>query len=282
MRDVDGAEECGSGVISHSARSERARTAVTQSGMVMGTPAYMPPEQARGEVARIDARADVFALGAILCEILTGRPPYAGGTAEEVCRQAAAGDLGDAHARLDACGADAALRHLAKRCLAAERAARPADAGVVARDVTAYLASAQERLRQAELERAAAEARAQEAGAKAKAERHARRLTLALAAALLLGTAVAAWQAVVATRAKRRPDRRGGAAEAKETADAKEAETRAVLDFVQDRIFAAARPEGQEGGLGRDVTLRRGPRSRPAGRGQELSRRSRSPKPGCG
>src|SRR5262249_857569 len=63
---------------------------------------------------------------------------------------------------------------LAKRCLAAERLARPADAGVVAQDVTAYLASAQERLRQAQLERVAAETRAQEAGAKAKAERRAR------------------------------------------------------------------------------------------------------------
>jgi tetratricopeptide (TPR) repeat protein/tRNA A-37 threonylcarbamoyl transferase component Bud32 len=158
----------------------------TQSGALMGTPAYMPPEQARGESALIDARADVFALGAILCEILMGRPPYVGGTADEVCHQAAAGDLRDAHARLDACGADEALRDLAKRCLAAERVARPSDAGVVAGELTAYLASAQERLRQAQLERAAAEARAQEAAAKAKAERRARRLTLALAAAVLL------------------------------------------------------------------------------------------------
>src|SRR5206468_9495849 len=148
-------------------------------------------------------RADVFALGAILCEILTGRPPYAGGSADDVYRRAAAGDLADARARLDACGADAALPELAGRCLAADRAGRPADAGVVARDVTAYLASAQERLRRAEVERAAAEARAGEARAKAKAERRARRLTLALAAALLLGAGAAAWQAVAATRAKK-------------------------------------------------------------------------------
>jgi tetratricopeptide (TPR) repeat protein len=231
---------------------------VTHSGVLLGTPAYMPPEQARGEAALIDRRADVFALGAMLCEILTGRPPYAGGAADEVCRRAAAGDLGEACARLDACGADEALRDLAKRCLAAGRGARPADAGAVVREVTAHLATAQERLRRAELERVAAEARAQEAGAKAKAERRARRLTLALAAALLFGAAVAAWQAVVATRAKH--DALTAAAaqkEARETADAKEAETRAVLDFVQNRILAAARPEGQEGGLGREVTLRR-------------------------
>src|SRR5207253_7443276 len=99
---------------------------VTHSGALMGTPSYMPPEQARGEAALIDPRADVFALGAILCEILTGRPPYAGDTADEVCRKAAAADLADAHARLDACAADEALRGLAKRCLAAERQDRPA------------------------------------------------------------------------------------------------------------------------------------------------------------
>jgi tRNA A-37 threonylcarbamoyl transferase component Bud32 len=44
----------------------------SRPGSVMGTPAYMPPEQARGETARSDERADVFALGSILCEVLTG------------------------------------------------------------------------------------------------------------------------------------------------------------------------------------------------------------------
>src|SRR5207237_731000 len=122
---------------------------VSQSGVMMGTPAYMPPEQARGESGLIGRQADVFALGAMLCEILPGRPPYAGGTADEIWRRSADGELGDAFARLDACAADEAVRALAKSCLAAEREQRPADAEVVARELTHYLASAQERLRHA-------------------------------------------------------------------------------------------------------------------------------------
>src|SRR5262249_14454142 len=52
--------------------------ALAQAGAVIGTLSYMPPEQAQGETEKVDARSDVFALGALLCEILTGAPPYTG------------------------------------------------------------------------------------------------------------------------------------------------------------------------------------------------------------
>jgi serine/threonine protein kinase len=63
------------------------RPVVTRDGAVIGTPAWMAPEQARGEVARIDARTDVYALGAILFYVLARRPPFCPGPGEEILRQ---------------------------------------------------------------------------------------------------------------------------------------------------------------------------------------------------
>src|SRR5262249_45353358 len=81
-------------------------SAETQEGDIKGTPAYMPPEQALGEVSRLDERCDVFSLGALLCEVLTGQSPYAGPDRVAVLRQARRAELEDAWRRLDACGAD--------------------------------------------------------------------------------------------------------------------------------------------------------------------------------
>ncbi len=151
----------------------------TEAGTLLGTPAYMPPEQANGDAALLDRRADVFGLGSILCEILTGQPPYVGRSAEEVLRMAANGDLADAYARLASCGADAELITLTRSCLAWEACDRPRDAQAVADGLTNYLEGVQARLHRAELAEAEANARARE-------EVKRRRLTLALAATVLL------------------------------------------------------------------------------------------------
>jgi WD40 repeat protein len=155
------------------------RDSATLAGSMLGTPAFMAPEQAGGELDRIDARADVFGLGAILCVILTGEPPYTGKSGEDVRLRAIRGTLADAHARLDRCGADAKLVELCRACLSAEPEARPRDAGAVATTVHDYLAGVEERARQAELERAATEARAAE-------HRKRRRVELALAATVFV------------------------------------------------------------------------------------------------
>jgi serine/threonine protein kinase len=122
-------------------------------GEALGTPAYMPPEQARGDWNCVDARADVFALGGILCTILTGKPPYTGRNVVELIKRAVAADLGEAFARLDACGADPGLVKLAKWCLAPEPADRPLDAGTVTAILHAHRFDVDERQQTEERER---------------------------------------------------------------------------------------------------------------------------------
>ena len=189
---------------------------------VVGTPSFMAPEQAQGAVDAADERADVFGLGAILCVILTGQPLYTAPDRAEMLRQAAAGDAAAAFGRLDGCGADRELVALCKACLAAERGGRPRDAGEVAARVGAYAAAVRERLRQAELARAAAETRAVE-------ERKRRRVSLALAAAVLALVAVGAGSGLLVQNqaAGRRTDQAR-----------REAEQRQVIESALEKAVA--------------------------------------------
>src|SRR5262249_44113538 len=145
-RDGDDPEATTAGTVIRTVRSGSATPENGQTGAV-GTPAYMAPEQARGDIKAVDERADVFGLGAILCVMLTGRPPFAGASPSEVLRQAAAGELAEAFARLERCGADRELVALCRDCLAPRREGRPRDAGAVAARGAGYQGAVEEGLR---------------------------------------------------------------------------------------------------------------------------------------
>jgi serine/threonine protein kinase/Tfp pilus assembly protein PilF len=138
-------------------------TGSTRIGRAKGTSSFMPPEQARGDWDSVDARADVFTLGGVLCTILTGRPPYTGPNGQAILGLAVEGNLDGAHERLDASGADPELISLAKRCLSPEAADRPGTGKVVAEAVAAYRSSVEERARRAATESAVSAARLEEA-----------------------------------------------------------------------------------------------------------------------
>ena len=120
----------------------------TVCGAIVGTSCYLPPEQARGDKELVDRRSDVFALGAILCEILTGLPPFASGSAASNWTQSAQGCLDSALERLDASGGPQPIITLAKRCLAAAPQDRSSSAEALVEDVTAYLEAGQRRAEQ--------------------------------------------------------------------------------------------------------------------------------------
>ena len=120
----------------------------TRLGTVFGTPAYLPPEQARGEIDRIDKRSDVFGLGAILCEIVTGRPPYTGSNAIEIYKKATAADTTEVIDRLNSCAAPLDLISLAKWCLSSDLTDRPDDATEVVEVIEAHMNSDQRRAEQ--------------------------------------------------------------------------------------------------------------------------------------
>lgn len=127
---------------------------VTQDGAGIGTWAYMAPEQACGKTTEMTPRSDVFGLGAILCEILTGQPPYRHRSVLELVRAAENADLTDAFARLDTSGAEDELIALAKNCLAPRPEDRPANAREVADRITTYLDGVQTRAQREAVENA--------------------------------------------------------------------------------------------------------------------------------
>ncbi len=108
---------------------------LTVAGAVMGTPAYMAPEQARGE--QVDQRADVFALGAMLYHTLAGVPPYNARTATDVIAAAALGKVIPLRDRERNAPAD--LVAIVERAMAQEPSARYPEAGELAHELRRFL-----------------------------------------------------------------------------------------------------------------------------------------------
>jgi len=246
----------------------------TADGQMVGTPAYMSPEQASMSRLDVDTRSDVYSLGVLLYELLTGTTPI------ETTRLRDAGysEIGRLirevepprpSTRLSALGESATLiagnrasdpRRLSRllsgdldwivmKALEKDPNRRYSSPGSFADDVERYLRG------EAILARPPSTAyRIAKFGAR---HRVAVVAAVTVAVSLLGGTALATWQAMRAREAERQALRaRDDAAEQLRLAKRSEARASAVLKFFQDKVLSAARPKGQEGGLRRDATVR--------------------------
>jgi serine/threonine-protein kinase len=110
---------------------------LTRSLTIFGTPGYIAPEQAKGPAANLKPAADVYSLGAILFDLLTGRPPFLGEHALAVIQQAA--DKPAPKLRSLVTTVDRDLETICARCLEREPEARYGSAGELAEDLERWL-----------------------------------------------------------------------------------------------------------------------------------------------
>jgi tetratricopeptide (TPR) repeat protein len=277
------------------------RTVETQVGSVVGTLEYMSPEQAEPGQPDVDTRSDIYSLGVVLYELLTGttplgpvrqggasildllravredeppRPSTRLGTTEELPEVAASRDA-EPRRLIGLVRGD--LDWIVMKCLEKDRGRRYETADALARDLERYL----------NMEPVEACPPSRRYRLRKFARKNWKPLLAASAFVLLLAlaTAVSAWLAVRATAAEgnalvaldgeaqqRRKAEKAegkallaldGEAEQRRKAEKSAAEATAVLTFFRDRVLAAARPKGEqggpkevEGGLGKDATLR--------------------------
>lgn len=119
-------------------RAVASDTAMTLQGTVQGTPAYMSPEQAAGNVAAVDQRSDIYSLGTILYQLLTGKLPFQGDSSQGILEQLQTAEpprprAGDRHI-------PRALEAICLQAMAKRREDRYACVGDLTRDLERYLA----------------------------------------------------------------------------------------------------------------------------------------------
>jgi len=119
------------------AKDTTSDSSLSQSGLAMGTPSYMPPEQAEGRLPEIGPRSDVYSLGAILYEMLTGRPPFTGENVMQVLRAVSHDDPIAPRQISPDVARD--LETICLTCLAKLPARRYASAAALADDLGAWL-----------------------------------------------------------------------------------------------------------------------------------------------
>ncbi len=217
--------------------------AMTHTGDILGTIRYMSPERFRGQC---DVRADIYSLGLTLYELLALKPAFASPDRLkliEQIRQAEPASPRSMDARLPR-----DLETIVLKAIDKDPRHRYQSADDVADDLQRFIADEPIQARRiSPLERLVRWGRRNRAVAA---------LTAAVFQVLVAGTAISAWQANRERRAGSADVPAAAEREANAAAQAREAETRSVLEFVESEVFAASRREGRAGGLDREVKLR--------------------------